>query len=122
LISGGVAAFAHFSAMPGSKGDGLAEEDRGVVAEVGRTYDSNEHLSNKAQHTSALDAGFVDRFAIVGSPDDCVAKAAGLVGLGLSQLVLIGATFQADRDAARMSAQLITNEFIPGLRAAVASR
>ena len=56
LISGGVAAFAHFSSMPGSTGAGLAEADRAVVAEVGRRYDSNEHLSNTAAHTDALDA------------------------------------------------------------------
>ena len=46
LISGGVAAFAHFSSMPGSTGAGLAEADRAVVAEVGRRYDSNVHLRN----------------------------------------------------------------------------
>src|SRR5205814_837729 len=59
LISGAVAAFAHFSSMPGSPAasgsgaDGLAESDREVVAEVGRRYDSNHHLSNAAEHTAA---------------------------------------------------------------------
>src|SRR6478735_950970 len=62
LISGGVAAFAHFSSMPGSTGAGLAEPDRAVVAEVGRRYDSNVHLNNRAAHTDALNPDFVDRF------------------------------------------------------------
>ena len=46
LIAGGVAAFAHFSSMPGSTGAGLADADRAVAAEVGRRYDSRQHLSN----------------------------------------------------------------------------
>src|SRR5580765_358963 len=74
LISGAVAAFAHFSSMPGSTGAGLAEADRAVVAEVGRRYDSNEHLSNAAKHTSALTPEFVDRFAVVGPPDACTTR------------------------------------------------
>ncbi len=51
LIAGGVAAFAHFSAMPGSTGAGLADGDRAVVAEVGRRYDSNQHLQQPAPPT-----------------------------------------------------------------------
>ena len=68
LVAGSVAAFAHFSAMPGSAGAGLSEADREVVAEVGRRYDSNHHLDNTAEHTGALRPEFVDRFAIVGPP------------------------------------------------------
>ena len=77
LISGAVAAFAHFSSMPGSTGAGLADADREVVAEVGRRYDSNEHLSNAAAHTAALNAEFVDRFAVVGAPDVCAQRLRG---------------------------------------------
>ena len=80
LISGAVAAFAHFSSMPGSTGAGLAEADREVVAEVGRRYDSNEHLSNTAAHTDALNPEFVDRFAVVGPPDVCAERLRGLAG------------------------------------------
>ena len=67
LIGGAVAAFAHFSAMPGSTGAGLAEPDRAVVAEVGRRYDSNEHLENRAAHTSALTPAATARARRAGS-------------------------------------------------------
>jgi 5,10-methylenetetrahydromethanopterin reductase len=54
LISGAVAAFAHFSSMPGSTGAGLTDEDRAIVAEVGRRYDSNVHLrKHRAAHRRA---------------------------------------------------------------------
>jgi 5,10-methylenetetrahydromethanopterin reductase len=115
LIRGGVAAFAHFSSMPGSTGAGLAEADRAVVAEVGRTYDSNLHLVNSAPHTSGLDAGFVDRFAVVGPPEVCVARLRALADLGLERLVLTGASFGADPAHARRADELIRNEVLPAL-------
>ena len=116
LISGAVAAFAHFSSMPGSTGAGLADADREVVAEVGRTYNSNEHLSNTAAHTAALNDEFVDRFAVVGPPDVCAARLRGLADLGLDRFVITGASFRADGDHRRTSEQLITGELLPALR------
>lgn len=117
LISGGVAAFAHFSAMPGSTGAGLDEADRAMVAEVGRRYDSTVHLRNAAPHTAALDDGFVDRFAVVGPPEVCVDRLRGLADLGLDRFVLTGATFGADRDGARTAGRLLVAEVLPALRA-----
>jgi 5,10-methylenetetrahydromethanopterin reductase len=116
LISGAVAAFAHFSSMPGSTGAGLAEADRQVVAEVGRTYDSNQHLRNRATHTAALTADFVDRFAVVGAPDVCARRLRGLVDLGVERFVITGASFGADREHRRTSDELLTKELLPMLR------
>jgi 5,10-methylenetetrahydromethanopterin reductase len=117
LIGGGVAAFAHFSSMPGSTGAGLAEADREVVAEVGRRYDSNEHLSNAAAHTAALKPEFVDRFAIVGAPEACARRLHELAALGLERFVITGASFRSDREHARTAAELMTQELLPLLRA-----
>lgn len=116
LIAGAVAAFAHFSAMPGSTGAGWREADRAVAAEVGRRYDSNEHLSNRAVHTRALDADFIDRFAVVGTPEACAERIAALTALGLERFVITGATFGADRNDARTASRLLTRELLPALR------
>jgi len=116
LISGAVAAFAHFSSMPGSTGAGLVEADREVVAEVGRRYDSNQHLSNAAEHTNALEPGFVDRFAVVGAPEVCADRLRALAALGLDRFVITGASFRADRDHARTADELLTRELLPALR------
>ncbi len=105
--------------MPGSTGAGLSEADRGVVAEVGRRYDSNEHLSNAADHTHALEPGFVDRFAVVGPPDVCAERLYGLAGLGIDRFVITGPSFRADRDQARTAGQLLTSELLPALRGRV---
>ena len=116
LIRGGVAAFAHFSSMPGSTGAGLSDADREVVAEVGRRYDSNEHLQNTAPHTDALNPDFIDRFAVVGPPTDCADRLLELHALGVDRFVITGASFRADRDDARTSHQLLTRELLPELR------
>ena len=122
LIAGAVAAFAHFSAMPGSTGAGLTDGDKEIVAEVGRRYDSHEHLSNQAAHTGALEPGFVDRFAVVGPPQRCVERLLGLVELGIGRFVLTGPSFGADRDAARLSRRLVLDEVLPALRDAAPAR
>jgi 5,10-methylenetetrahydromethanopterin reductase len=116
LIAGGVAAFAHFSSMPGSTGAGLADADRAVVAEVGRRYDSNRHLSNRADHTAPLSADFVDRFAVVGPPERCAERLRELAALGIDRFVLTGSSFGADREDARTASTLITTELLPSLR------
>ena len=116
LIGGGVAAFAHFSSMPGSTGAGLTGHDRAVVAEVGRRYDSNQHLSNDAAHTAALDPDFVDRFAVVGPPERCVERLTELADLGIGRFIVTGPTFRADREQARASARLFVHEVLPALQ------
>ena len=116
LISGAVAAFAHFSSMPGSTGAGLADDDRAVVAEVGRRYDSNQHLSNTAAHTDPLRPEFVDRFAVVGPPDVCAQRLHALADLGLERFVITGASFGASSEDARVSQQLLERELLPALR------
>ena len=117
LIRGGLAAFAHFSAMPGSTGAGLSDHDRELVAEVGRRYDSNLHLVNQADHSSVLDDEFVSRFGIVGDPRTCRDRLVELADLGLERFVVTGATFGADPAEARRSAVLVRDELLPALRA-----
>jgi 5,10-methylenetetrahydromethanopterin reductase len=118
LIAGTVAAFAHFSAMPGSTGAGQADDDREIVAEVGRTYDSRQHLRNDAPQTKALDPAFVERFAVVGDPDRCVERLLELQRLGIERFVLTGPGLGADRDAASLANRLLVSDVLPALRTA----
>jgi 5,10-methylenetetrahydromethanopterin reductase len=116
LLRGGVAAFAHFSAMPGSTGAGLDAADRAVVSEVGRAYNSHHHLVNSAAHAQLMPDEFIDRFAIVGPPETCVARLEELVALGLERLVVTGPSFGAPRDDAGVHRQLFVDEVLPALK------
>lgn len=115
LVHGSVAAFAHFSAMPGSTGAGLAAQDRDIVAEVGRSYDSNQHLRNDATHTAALTDDFVDRFAVIGPPERVLERLHALAALGIDRFVVTGPGFGANRDAARTASELLTTEVLPAV-------
>jgi len=115
MVHGSVAAFAHFSAMPGSTGAGLAGEDREVVAEVGRSYDSRQHLRNDAAHTAALTDEFIDRFAIIGPPERVLDRLTQLAALGIDRFIVTGPGFGVDRDVARTAAELLTSEVLAAL-------
>jgi 5,10-methylenetetrahydromethanopterin reductase len=117
LIRGSLAAFAHFSAMPGSTGAGLDERDREIVAEVGRRYDSNRHLFNAAPHAGAMDDEFVSRFGVVGDVSACAERLLDLSALGLDRLVITGPSIDADREQARLAGRLVRSELLPALRA-----
>jgi 5,10-methylenetetrahydromethanopterin reductase len=121
LIRGSSAAFAHFSAMPGSTGAGLDASDREVVAEVGRRYDSNRHLFNSADHSSVMPDEFIDRFAVVGDAPTCARRLLDLIGLGIERLVITGPTIDADPDSARLSRRLVVEELVPALREGAAA-
>jgi 5,10-methylenetetrahydromethanopterin reductase len=116
LVRGSVAAFAHFSAMPGSTGAGLDAADGEIVAEVGRRYDSNLHLQNTAPHAQTMPADFVDRFAVVGRTEECIERLAELAALGLERFVLTGPSFGADRTEARRSYDLLVHEVLPAVK------
>jgi 5,10-methylenetetrahydromethanopterin reductase len=115
MVHGSVAAFAHFSAMPGSTGAGLADSDRELVAEVGRSYDSNQHLRNDAGHIAALTDDFIDRFAITGPPDRVVERLEHLATLGIERFVVTGPGFGANRDDIKLANQLMVSEVLPAL-------
>jgi 5,10-methylenetetrahydromethanopterin reductase len=118
LVRGSVAAFAHFSAMPGSTGAGLDAADGEIVAEVGRRYDSNLHLQNAAPHAQTMPPEFVDRFAVVGPSEVCIERLTELAALGLERFVLTGPSFGADRNEARRSYDLLVQEVVPALKEA----
>jgi 5,10-methylenetetrahydromethanopterin reductase len=113
LVRGAVAAFLHFSAMPGSTGAGVADRDREAFDRLGATYDSRRHLRNSADHSLALTDDLVDRHAIVGPPDHCVARLGELAGLGVGRFVVAGPTLDADPAAARESLRLLREEVLP---------
>jgi 5,10-methylenetetrahydromethanopterin reductase len=115
MIAAGVAAFAHFSAMPGATGAGLAEADRDVVEDIGRRYDSTRHLRPDARHNDALDAGFIDRFGITGPPGRVVERIQQLAALGIDRFVVTGPGLGTPRDHARTANQLLAGEVLPAL-------
>lgn len=116
LVRGGVGTFAHFSGMRGSSAEGVAREDRAVFEGIHGRYERAAHTLGRARHAAALDADFLDRFAVVGPPRTCIARLRELVDAGASKLIVTGASFDADRTEAGRSRALFEREVLPELK------
>ena len=110
-----MASFGRFSAMHGRAAGPLGEEERAVLEAIPQRYDLNRHFQS-APHAENLPAGFIDRFAVVGSPARCVDRLATHVELGVDQLHVVGPTADAERDAAGSARRRFREEVLPALR------
>ena len=114
LVRGSVAIFAHFV----SEGplDVLPEEDRQVVQRLGATYEERRHGLSTAEHAALLPDEFVERFAVVGSAEECIERLRGLLELGLERLVMVPGSRDADPDLVAESNARFASEVLPALR------
>jgi len=111
-----VAPLARFQVIQGDAAGPLTESDRQNFALIRRGYDMNKHGDH---HDKVLDTpltwDFVERFAVVGSPERCVERLLELSKLGIGRFVVVGPGFYPEADPGRC---LFTTEVIPALRAA----
>jgi 5,10-methylenetetrahydromethanopterin reductase len=88
LAAPDVAMHAHIAAMGAANLADMSEADRRTAQKIARSYDMTRHARHGAQ-TEGIDEAFIDAHAIVGPPDQCVSRLAGLASLGLDRLVLM---------------------------------
>ena len=113
LVSGGLSTFARFAVMHGSVSGPVTEAQREVLTRVHGAYDMKSHTRVGAPQAEALTPEFIDRYAVVGPPDHCIARLNELAALGISRVTIIGPTAGADRDAARVAEQTLGREVLP---------
>lgn len=116
LIRGGVASFARFSVMHGQVVGPLDDSGRSSLATVHQNYDMNQHFTQGSAQSRDLPAEVIDTFGIAGPPSYCVERLAALIELGLTKIVIMGGGMGMDRDARRLSHQLLSTEVLPKLR------
>jgi 5,10-methylenetetrahydromethanopterin reductase len=116
LVRGSAAIFAHFSSMSGPAAAGLRADDAAVVAKVGASYDEARHGLSHAAHAAALDDDFISRFAVVGSPAQCLARLRQITELGLDRIVFVPGSRDADPKVLARTNALFAREVLPALR------
>jgi 5,10-methylenetetrahydromethanopterin reductase len=141
LVRGSAAIFAHFASMPGSPAigsssagssttgssttgfgttgfgtTGFSPPDAVTVREVGAAYDETRHGLSHAAHTAGLDDSFLTRFAVVGSPDQCLARLRQLIALGLDRVVVVPGSRDADPARLARSNARFARDVLPALR------
>ncbi|SFE29662.1 LLM class flavin-dependent oxidoreductase [Blastococcus tunisiensis] len=84
---GPLAVFARFSAMTGRAAPDVDPVDRGRLEQLAADYRMDRHATGAA---APVPDDLLDRFGILGTPDSCAERLAGLRNLGLDHLVVIG--------------------------------
>ncbi|MEI7711498.1 MAG: hypothetical protein WCI94_08695, partial [Rhodospirillales bacterium] len=79
-------------------------------------YVMTAHTRGDSRQAGALTPAFIDRFAIAGTPEQCVARLKGLAALGLDKVAMTGALRGVSEDDAAISKRLLETEVLPGVR------
>lgn len=119
LVRGNASISAHFQRNVTSS---LTTADADVVDHVTRNYDFYHHGLEHAGQAEDLNPGFLNRFCVIGPPDHCIERLTGLLRLGLSHLVLVGASRDIDPTIRERSDHLLATEVLPALKELDTSR
>lgn len=95
LVRGSVAIFARFAAE-GAPADGLSDVTRAGIRSLGATYDESRHGHANAPHARQLEDDFIDRFALVGTAEEVLARLDALAMLGLERIIIVPGSVDAD--------------------------
>jgi 5,10-methylenetetrahydromethanopterin reductase len=90
LVRGGLTTFARFSVMHGPIAGPVDDAERAVLERLRTTYDMRAHTRGDSRQAGALTDEFIDRYAVVGRPEQCIARLEALTRLGLDKFVLSG--------------------------------
>lgn len=112
LVQGGLSTFARFSVMHGRVQGTISREQETVLNKLHNEYDMKEHTRTDSKQAGVLTTDFIDSYAIVGTPDQCIDRIREIESLGIDKLVVIGPTAGADRQAARDAERLVASEVL----------
>ena len=96
LVGNSIATYARFSVMHGAAAAPLAAREASAVAHLNRSFDMRGH-----HNAGVLPPEFVDRFAVLGSPDQCIERLEAIAALGVSKVVIVGARDNDNPEALR---------------------
>ncbi|HEY6984053.1 LLM class flavin-dependent oxidoreductase [Reyranella sp.] len=116
LVRGGLTTFARFSVMHGKANGPVVAADRAVLEALRTNYDMRAHTRADSRQAGTLTDDFIDRFAIVGSPERCIERLRSLRVLGLDKLAINSRARGASADDSAVSRQLVVREILPAMR------
>jgi 5,10-methylenetetrahydromethanopterin reductase len=116
LVKGGLTTFARFSVMHGKTSGPVSDSDRAVLHDLHGAYDMRAHTRGDSAQAATLTPAFIDRFAIVGTPDQCAERIRRLAALGLDKIAITGAMRGVSASDAAASRALLEREVLPAIR------
>ena len=115
LIRGSLTTHARFSVMHGTASGPVSASDRAVLQDLRNSYDMRAHTRGDSRQAGVLTGAFIDRFAIAGPPDHCIARLKRLADLGLDKVALSGSMRGVSETDAAASQRLLENEVLPAM-------
>jgi 5,10-methylenetetrahydromethanopterin reductase len=114
IVRGAVLRHARFSAFDGKALDDVNPEDRdAIMRSFEATRDHGRHMPKKADFSvsSVLPDDFVDRFAIIGEPQECADRLREVMELGVDRIAVLTRVPTTDREegnAARLAQSVLS--------------
>jgi 5,10-methylenetetrahydromethanopterin reductase len=115
LAEGGVASFARFSVMHGRVQGPVDESQRAVLEDVHRAYDMRRHTMTGTPQAAQLTEDFAKSFAILGPSGYCIERLREIAALGLTKLIVIGPSANADPGDALAAVSKFVTEVLPAM-------
>jgi 5,10-methylenetetrahydromethanopterin reductase len=116
LAEGGVASFARFSVMHGRVQGPADASQRAVLEDVHRAYDMRRHTMTGTPQAAQLTEDFAKTFAILGPSAYCIERMREIAALGLSKLIVIGPSANAEPNESLAAVSRFATEVLPALR------
>ncbi|MBA2567328.1 MAG: LLM class flavin-dependent oxidoreductase [Thermoleophilaceae bacterium] len=114
LVRGSTAILARF-ATEGAPATGLSDVTRSGIERLAAGYDESRHGQGDAPHARQLEDDFIDRFALVGPPEEVVERLAGLSDLGIERIVVVPGSLDADPEAVEETNLRFAKDVLPHL-------
>lgn len=102
--------FMRFSIMHGKMSGPMRRDDQEVLSKIPTSYNVSAHSM-----IGTLPAEFVDRFAIVGPPEECTRRLRQIVDLGIDRICVLGPTVDELEGDRKLAADLMAREVLPAL-------
>ncbi len=116
LVRGGLTTFARFSVMHGTANGPVSENDRAVLLDLRNSYDMRAHTRGDSRQAAVLTPAFIERFAVVGTPERCIERLRGLAALGLDKVAITGGMRGVSEADAATSRRLLESEVLSAAR------
>ena len=114
---GSVGIIAHFSGMGKTALEQLSASDRAVIEALTRDYQLDKHGDVRAEHIEHLSDEFVSRFAIVGTPTQCVDRLGELLdNVPLSRIVVMSNSRGVEPSVLEEGSSVVSEEVLPAVR------
>jgi 5,10-methylenetetrahydromethanopterin reductase len=118
LLAGGVATAARLAGMQQIPSGPINPEDVEVYERIRTSYDMTRHGQPETPQAAAVTDEFIDRYAVLGPVDVCVARLRSLFEMGLNHLVLVHSVFAEGKEA-KLSVELLEGEVVPALKESI---